>query len=53
MTRMLALSFMEQVISPASPRAPHLLVTSGAVRVVHRPVVLAEKLLAFSFEEVP
>jgi hypothetical protein len=32
--------------------APQLLVSSWVVRAVHRPVVLVEKLLAFSFREV-
>lgn len=32
--------------------APQLLVSSWVVRAVHRPVVLAEKRLAFSFREV-
>jgi hypothetical protein len=34
-------------------KAPQLLVSSWVVRAVHRPVVLAEKLRAFSFREVP
>ena len=32
--------------------APQLLVSSWVVRAVHCPVVLAEKLLAFSFGEI-
>ncbi len=33
-------------------KAPQLLVTGGVVRSIHRPVVLAEELLALSFGEV-
>jgi hypothetical protein len=33
-------------------KAPQLLVSGWVMRAVHRPVVLAEKLLAFSFREV-
>jgi hypothetical protein len=38
--------------APHVEEAPQLLVSGWVVRSVYRPVVLAEKLLAFSFREV-